>query len=115
MATMYKFETIEQLDRALAASVTKPLLLLKHSTRCPVSAKALQEMEAYLQGTPASNIEYGIIYIVEDRSVSNEVAARLSVKHESPQVILIQDGRAVWNTSHYDITKGRLQETLSAV
>ncbi|MFB5677578.1 bacillithiol system redox-active protein YtxJ [Paenibacillus terreus] len=115
MATMYKLSTIEQLDSALTASAAKPLLLFKHSTRCPISARAHQEMEAYLQGTPASNVEYGIIYVVEDRPVSNETAARLGVKHESPQVILVRDGKAVWDTSHGSITSVRLQETLSGI
>jgi bacillithiol system protein YtxJ len=115
MATMYKLSTIEQLDSALTASAAKPLLLFKHSTRCPISARAHQEMEAYLQGTVASNVEYGIIYVVEDRPVSNEAAARLGVKHESPQVILVKDGRAVWSTSHYSITGGSLQNALSGI
>ncbi|MDP4096856.1 bacillithiol system redox-active protein YtxJ [Paenibacillus sp. P96] len=115
MATMKKVSTIEQLDSALTASAVKPLLLFKHSTRCPISARAHQEMEAYLQGTPVSNVEYGIIFVVEDRPVSNEVASKLNVKHESPQVILVKAGRAVWNTSHLSITSGNLLQALSGI
>ncbi|MFB5266302.1 bacillithiol system redox-active protein YtxJ [Paenibacillus enshidis] len=115
MATMKKLSTIEHLDGALIASAGKPLLLFKHSTRCPISARAHYEMEAYLQEAPVSNVEYGIIYVVEDRPVSNEAAARLNVKHESPQVILVKDGKAVWDTSHGSITSVRLQEELGRI
>ncbi|AOK88891.1 bacillithiol system redox-active protein YtxJ [Paenibacillus sp. SEL1] len=113
MATMTKMTTVQQLNTALEASSDKPLLLFKHSTRCPISAGAYQEVESYLHGAPNENIEYGIIYVVEDRPVSNETADRLQVKHESPQAILIKDGEAVWHTSHSNITARALHDHLT--
>ncbi|URJ58584.3 bacillithiol system redox-active protein YtxJ [Paenibacillus polymyxa] len=113
MATMTKMTTVQQLNTALEASSDKPLLLFKHSTRCPISAGAYQEVESYLHGDPNENIEYGIIYVVEDRPVSNETADRLQVKHESPQAILIKDGEAVWHTSHSNITARALHDHLT--
>ncbi|WP_068499155.1 bacillithiol system redox-active protein YtxJ [Paenibacillus kribbensis] len=113
MGTMTKMTTVQQLNTALEATSDKPLLLFKHSTRCPISSGAYQEMESYLQAAPNENIEYGIIYVVEDRSVSNEAAERLQVKHESPQAILIKDGEAVWHTSHSNITAHALDDHLT--
>lgn len=113
MATMTKMNTVQQLTTALEASSDKPLLIFKHSTRCPISSGAYQEMESYLQAAPNENIEYGIIYVVEDRPVSDEAANRLHVKHESPQAILIKDGEAVWYTSHSNITAHTLQDHLT--
>ncbi|WP_225999586.1 bacillithiol system redox-active protein YtxJ [Paenibacillus sp. BJ-4] len=113
MATMTKMTTVQQLNSALEASSDKPLLLFKHSTRCPISSGAYQEMESYLQAAPNESIEYGIIYVVEDRPVSNEAADRLQVKHESPQAILIKDGEAVWHTSHSNITARTLHDHLT--
>lgn len=113
MATMTKMNTVQQLTTALEASSDKPLLIFKHSTRCPISSGAYQEMESYLQAAPNENIEYGIIYVVEDRPVSDEAANRLQVKHESPQAILIKDGEAVWHTSHSNITAHTLQDHLA--
>ncbi|WP_179032861.1 bacillithiol system redox-active protein YtxJ [Paenibacillus kribbensis] len=113
MGTMTKITTVQQLNTALEATSDKLLLLFKHSTRCPISSGAYQEMESYLQAAPNENIEYGIIYVVEDRPVSNEAAERLQIKHESPQAILIKDGEAVWHTSHSNITAGALHDHLT--
>ncbi|MFK4300910.1 MULTISPECIES: bacillithiol system redox-active protein YtxJ [unclassified Paenibacillus] len=112
MATMTKMTTVQQLNAALEASSDKALLLFKHSTRCPISSGAHQELESYLQGTPNENIEYGIIYVVEDRPVSNEAANKLQLQHESPQAILIKGGEAVWHTSHSNITARALHDHL---
>ncbi|MNW28358.1 hypothetical protein D3C74_51830 [compost metagenome] len=114
MATLNPIHTSEQLHAVLDASSDKPVLVFKHSTRCPISARAHQEVENYLRSAN-DNFEYGIILVVEDRPVSLEAADVLQVKHESPQVILVKDGSVVWHTSHSDITAGTLQETLSQV
>ncbi|MGQ8874012.1 bacillithiol system redox-active protein YtxJ [Paenibacillus sp. TSA_86.1] len=113
MADMTKMTSIEQLNSAVQATEDQPLLLFKHSTRCPISAHAYQEMNDYLHNSPNESVKYGIIYVVEDRPVSNEAAERLGVKHESPQVILIKKGMPVWHTSHSEITSGTLASTLS--
>lgn len=113
MADMTKMTSIEQLNSAVQATEDQPLLLFKHSTRCPISAHAYQEMNDYLHNSPNESVKYGIIYVVEDRPVSNEAAERLGVKHESPQVILIKKGMPVWHTSHSEITSRTLANTLS--
>lgn len=46
--------------------------------------------------------------VIEDRPVSNEIAARLGVKHESPQAILVRGGKAVWHASHRQVTAANL-------
>lgn len=112
MATMTRLTTIEQLNTALEASHHKPLLLFKHSTRCPISAAAYQQVISYLEDEPNESIEYGIIYVVEDRPTSLEVADLIGIKHESPQVILVKDKKAIWNTSHSYITSRALKDEL---
>ncbi|MDO7905284.1 bacillithiol system redox-active protein YtxJ [Paenibacillus sp. JX-17] len=112
MATMIRMTTIGQLQSALEASTNKPLLLFKHSTRCPISAGAFREFQSYLEGTPNEEVEYGLIYVVEDRPVSNEAAELLGIRHESPQAILVKDGAPVWHTSHSNITTQSLKEAL---
>ncbi|MDU4698591.1 MULTISPECIES: bacillithiol system redox-active protein YtxJ [Paenibacillus] len=112
MSKWMRIQSIQELNDALERSSSQPLLLFKHSTRCPISAGAHKEAEAYLNGTPREDVTYGLIYVIENRDVSNEAAERLGVKHESPQAILIKEGQAVWNTSHSKITKAALQEIL---
>ncbi|MFL0554401.1 MULTISPECIES: bacillithiol system redox-active protein YtxJ [Paenibacillus] len=112
MSKWMRIQSIQELNDALERSASQPLLLFKHSTRCPISAGAHKEAEAYLNGTPREDVTYGLIYVIENRDVSNEAAERLGVKHESPQAILIKDGQAVWHTSHSKITKSTLEEIL---
>ncbi|WP_055107542.1 bacillithiol system redox-active protein YtxJ [Paenibacillus ihumii] len=113
MAALKRITSIEKLAQAMEDSAHKPLLLFKHSTRCPISSGAHREVEAYLNDSPNEAVAYGVIYVVEDRPVSNAAAERLGVKHESPQAILVQNGQAVWHTSHSDITSEALEGVLA--
>ncbi|MGF7049202.1 bacillithiol system protein YtxJ [Paenibacillus sp. DS2015] len=112
MATMTRLTTNEQLQSALEASGDKPLLIFKHSTRCPISSRANEEVMSYLKDQPNESIEYAIIYVVEDRALSNEAASIVGIKHESPQVILLHAGKPSWHTSHSHITSDALKEQL---
>lgn len=113
MKTLTRMTSIEQLNDGIASSSKMPLLLFKHSTRCPISSHAYKEVSAYLEDSPADKVNYSIIYVVEDRSISLEAADRLGVRHESPQVILVKDGTPVWHTSHSQITSSGLSAVLS--
>ncbi|MNJ64911.1 hypothetical protein D3C77_608960 [compost metagenome] len=104
---------MEELAEEVEASSQQPLLLFKHSTRCPISSRAHREVEAYLSRTPNEAVTYGLIYVVEDKAVSNAAADRLAVKHESPQAILVTNGQAVWHRSHSDITTEALEGILA--
>lgn len=85
-------------------------LLFKHSTTCPISAKAHDEFETFMKDsdTPAA-----IVLVIEDRPVSNQITEDFGIKHESPQIFLIEDGEVLWNTSHWKITKVSIQEALN--
>lgn len=112
MATMTKMTTNEQLLDALEASNQKALLLFKHSTRCPISARAYEQVTAYLKDQPNEQVKYAMIDVIADRALSNEVAESLNIKHESPQVILVRQGAPVWHTSHSHITTEALRGNL---
>lgn len=96
-------ERLEELDRLLAASEHRPLLLFKHSYTCGVSAEALDELLSHLNGPPA-DVHYAMVTVQTHRTVSKAVAERLGVRHETPQALLIRDGRVVWTASHFRVT-----------
>jgi bacillithiol system protein YtxJ len=112
MSALTKITSTEQLQDVLKSSSEQPVLLFKHSTRCPISAQANQEVSKYLNDEPNPDVTYGLIHVVEDRPVSQGAAELLQVNHESPQAILVKDGKAVWNTSHFGITAKVLKEIL---
>lgn len=84
-------------------------LLFKHSTTCPISAKAYEEFQAFVKDT---NTSAAIVLVIEDRPVSNQIAENFRIKHESPQVFFLEDGQVRWNTSHWKITGEALKEAV---
>ncbi len=97
----------------LESALTEPrAILFKHSTRCWVSNRSLAEVERYLAESPDTPVY--LIDVIANRALSREVAERLNVWHQSPQAILIEDGRATWNVSHSKITARAIRKALSA-
>ena len=109
-----KIDTIEEFDELLAQSMQRPILLFKHSLTCPISARAFREFESFIEAAdkvPSCNL----ITVQTSRRVSDEAAARLNLQHETPQAILVRDGREVWNASHFAITSQSLEEAIRSV
>src|SRR5665647_3619311 len=113
MAAWKEIDTLEQWNEALANSKEKPVVVLKHSTTCPVSANALNEFEQYLSKTPNEDVNYLLVKVIESRSVSNKIAEDLQVKHASPQIIYVKNKENGWNTSHYAITVAHITAVLN--
>jgi bacillithiol system protein YtxJ len=84
-------------------------LLFKHSTTCPISAKAHDEFQAFVE---ENNPSAAIVHVIEDRPVSNQIAEDFGIKHESPQIFLIENGEVRWNSSHWKITQSAIKEAL---
>lgn len=108
-----RLERIEDIDGLLAASADTPVLLYKHSYSCGTSAYALDELMDLLSGdAPAAH--YAMVAVQTHREVSNAIAARLGVRHETPQVLLIRDGQVVWSASHFRVTAAAIDAALTA-
>ncbi|MGZ9587036.1 bacillithiol system redox-active protein YtxJ [Paenibacillus marinisediminis] len=110
---MIAIQSEEALLEMIQQSVGKPLVLFKHSTRCPISSAANEEMKKIEEDFQDRGINFGLIYVVENRDVSLACAKLADVKHESPQVIVLQDNKVLWNQSHYAIRYDRLEPVLS--
>ncbi len=91
-----------QLDELIAASYQKPIALYKHSTRCSVSVMVKKSLE---QQWRMSDDELPIYYLdlLTYRPISNRIAELFAVQHQSPQLILIRNGKAVYHASHSEI------------
>jgi|SRR4051794_1939643 bacillithiol system protein YtxJ len=99
-----KIESVEQFDELLKNE--SKFYLLKHSLTCPISHAAYKEYEKYTNETQDVPTYY--LAVQDSRPLSNEIAERFQIKHESPQAILFADGEAVWNASHWKITNRSL-------
>lgn len=104
-------ETIETELALEAALASDRYLLFKHSRSCPISARAFHEYRAWAEANPGQAT--GWIDVIAGRALSQTVAARTGVRHESPQAILLEGGRATWNASHGAITRASLGEAVA--
>lgn len=95
-----------ELDKLFAESGKELVVLFKHSLTCPISYAAYEEM-SLLTEMPIS-----LVIVQDARAISNEIAARTGVRHESPQTIILRDGKPAWHASHYDITKSSVTRAL---
>ncbi|MDG2432457.1 bacillithiol system redox-active protein YtxJ [Flavobacterium sp.] len=98
---------ISQLDEIVAASNEKPVAIFKHSTRCSISRMALKQFENEFDFT--EKVTPYFLDLITFRDVSNDIASRFGVQHQSPQLILIKDGKAIYDASHSDIDAGTLK------
>lgn len=98
---------LSQLNEIMALSKEKPVVIFKHSTRCSVSRFALKQFEnEYDLG---NGVDAYFLDLLAHRDISNEIASRFAVYHQSPQLLLIKSGKSVYDVSHSDIDAGELK------
>ncbi len=93
------------LEQLFERSNAEPVLLFKHSNSCPISARAYRQMQEVK--TPVS-----ILVVQDSREVSREVESRTGVRHETPQALVLRNGRAVWAASHFDISSDAVERAV---
>jgi bacillithiol system protein YtxJ len=101
---------LDQLNEIVALSNEKPVAIFKHSTRCSISRFALKQFENEFDSADATDTYF--LDLIEHRDVSNEIANRFQVVHQSPQLLLIKNGQSVYDVSHSDIDAKDLVENL---
>jgi len=109
-------EHIDELHRLIAESGSRPVLLFKHSRSCGTSMEALDELVAHLnerETMPEPAPQYAMVTVQTHRAVSNAVAQHFGVRHETPQALLIRDGRVVWSASHFRVTAAAMQAAIT--
>ena len=95
--------TTEDFGQLLADSQDKPVFLLKHSTRCSISASRWRVFQSYADRE--ARAAFCRLLVIEDRPLSMHVAQETGIRHQSPQAILFYRGEPVWDASHYSITE----------
>ncbi len=90
--------SISDLDVILEESTFKTVGIFKHSTRCSISRMVLEQFER--KNSSLKNIKFYYLDLLNYRSISSEIADRFGVVHQSPQLILIKDKKAILDASH---------------
>ena len=89
----------------------QPIAIFKHSTRCSRSASAKERLEEdYEQAESQLTVFY--LDLLENRAMSDRIAADLKIIHQSPQFIIIKNGRVVYAASHEAISYSKALSSL---
>jgi bacillithiol system protein YtxJ len=77
---------------------------------CHKTDEAFRHVHAVLD--PREDVPVGLIQVVEARPASNHVETLTGITHESPQLIVFRDGKAVFGKDNWDITPEAIQDVL---
>lgn len=108
-----KIESQEDLNTAIEKSVEKPVVIFKHSTRCIISKTVLRNFENEVENSDAPEVDFYYLDLLNYRDISNSIAEKLNVTHQSPQLILLKNKEAIYNTSHDRITLESIKKHLN--
>ena len=102
-------ETEDQLNSLVEASFDRPQAIFKHSTRCSISLVA----KTRLDKANVDAIDFHYLDLISYRNISNLIAEKFSVEHESPQIIVIKDGSCIFDESHSSIIIEDIVDSIS--
>ena len=103
-------KSMEQLEKIENASENKTVAILKHSTRCGVSKMVLRMFESDYDLSENEPVQLYFLDLISYREISNEIARRYNVRHESPQLIILKNSEVVHHASHQGISADKLKE-----
>ena len=94
------------LDDIKLRSADVPQVIFKHSTRCSISSMAKSRLER--AGAP-ENIDFNYLDLIKYRDISHKIADDFRVEHESPQILLIRNGKCIYDESHTGISMSDIE------
>jgi bacillithiol system protein YtxJ len=106
-ANFIEINSTDELDDLFQKSSEKPVVLFKHSLTCPISSGVYQEISK-------ADADINLIVVQHAPNVSNVVAEKTGIRHESPQAIVLKNGKPVYHASHYDVTAEDVEKMLEA-
>jgi bacillithiol system protein YtxJ len=99
-----KLSEIEQLEEINKASFDTPVMIFKHSTRCSISSSALNRVERNWNNEQDDiKVKPYFLDLIAYRNVSNEIARKWNIEHQSPQILIIKNGTCIYTETHMGI------------
>ncbi|MBT8326691.1 MAG: bacillithiol system redox-active protein YtxJ [Bacteroidia bacterium] len=92
----------EDLDVNSILKKDRPTLIFKHSNRCSISSMALSRISSS-KSELDDIFDIYLIDVVKNRLLSLNIARDTGIQHESPQAIVINQGKVVYSASHMNI------------
>lgn len=105
-ANFIELTTTDDLNRLFETSVRGPVILFKHSETCPISHGVYRE----IAGVGA---DVNLVVVQTSRPISDAIAKLTGIRHETPQAIIIKNGKPIYSASHYDVTAADVEHHLT--
>ena len=106
-ANFINVDSLDGLERLIAESHSRPVVLFKHSNTCGISSGVYREVSRV-------TADVNIVVVQTHRELSNAIAEMTGVRHQSPQAIVLRDGKPVYHASHYDIEAEHIEASLTS-
>lgn len=107
---MISLNNLSQLAEIDLLSQEKPVIIFKHSTRCSISSMVFNRFEKNYKTQNQDQLPVYYLDLLSYRNISNEIAAKYGVEHQSPQTLLIKNGKCIHDASHTDIELSEIIE-----
>ena len=58
------------------------------------------------------NVDFYLIDVIQDRIVSRYLSDKMGLRHESPQLLILHEGRIIWHGSHHQVNEDNLKSAM---
>jgi bacillithiol system protein YtxJ len=103
---------VDQLRTIIEESKTQPVVIFKHSTSCSISKTSLNRLERNWKQEELGAYKAYYLDLLSHRAISTAIAQKFSVEHQSPQVLIIENGKSVYDQSHLAIDYTSIKQVL---
>ncbi len=114
MVNWKKLNNVEVLNKIEEDSKNKTIIIFKHSTSCSISGMALNRLERSWKEEEMENTDAYYLDLLANRDISNAIAQKFGIEHQSPQILIIKEGICTYDNSHMGINYQLLKEQVSA-
>lgn len=111
MIAWKEIDDITDLDTIEQNSYTQPQLIFKHSTRCGISVMALERLNRNWKFTESEIVPH-YLDLLQYRDISNKIAEKWQITHQSPQILIIKNGECIHDASHSEISVSDIENAL---
>lgn len=107
----FQISTTQDADGVIKASNQKTQVILKHSGSCGISFFAKKGLDS-IPNEELESVDMYIVDVIHDRNLAYYLADRFSVRHESPQILIIKNEKVIWHGSHNAVNPENLFQAL---
>ena len=100
-----EIDDVESLDRFISDAGENPAIVFKHSNTCGVSARVYREVSQVTRPV-------AVVVVQRARHVSDEIARRFGIQHETPQALVVRGEKVLWSASHYAVKAQAIEQAL---